>query len=946
MNKPLRRTLTFLSMVAVGLLVIALLSEEGLKTPSRTAHGGSDDLGGVKVRDPNRNSSGNVVLGEMTFEVMEEVELPDGSFAERAVYRVHIMGGQPAADGRFVVDLPTITFLDVQNGEPRGSLRAELGLFDTPGGLDASFVLDQSQLDIRSLTLEHNVIGELPLGEGGEVAQLQAERLDVRGEDVHGPGLVSWSRPGLALSGSDMHWSGAARLLTYEADAELRATAANGSVAVLAAPGGLSWELPEGGRGRGRLYGPVSGEDDLGSSLSCDELRADVDQGLLELVGEARLRQHDASGTRRFGARRLEIARDPGGAMRLLRAEGGVRATMTDAAGAETSFATEEIQRLDADRLGAPGELSWQRVGALVRGRGLVYTESSGRVEMAHDVQLITDHDAPEAWRGADLASPAGLVWDAEAFVLRGPVRGGFAGRNELSADLLAGSMVHGELHLLGDARLLQYRPDGGEDELIADAIDAWRDEDGLWSRVHARGDVQITMQARGEAPRMLRADGLERDGEQLSIVGHFEALFGPTSMSGRGLRLDEAARYLEVDADLLWMTESDTAFGKPSWLRAFDGLAWWFGPEPAPIESGYGELLDLEGVRPDGTTLEAERARIHGAGRRISLRGELQNPATIRQADGTSLTSLSLELEELASGSLVSTSERFYILNTSPDSPLSAFGDGLRWHEASGEIEIGREARLSTELTDGAQLSLGARRGMCVDLDGSPADAQPGLRGSLHDSVTITHSVLGALQTDDLFLDGPGDWVATLGPTRLERKDAGWFETRSGLLLTGISEPAGADVRAGGGVSGSWLSGEIQSRFEADSFRRQAASLQTELLGAVSLARKAPGQAISLSTGPAGRLLLREDELGGLAHVSADGEVRLTNGELVAEAARLVWDVPEDHLQLRGNCRFLAMGAWMSMERVDIWPEQMRWFVPRAEMQFTPRDQAEDDER
>jgi hypothetical protein len=33
----------------------------------------------------------------------------------------------------------------------------------------------------------------------------------------------------------------------------------------------------------------------------------------------------------------------------------------------------------------------------------------------------------------------------------------------------------------------------------------------------------------------------------------------------------------------------------------------------------------------------------------------------------------------------------------------------------------------------------------------------------------------------------------------------------------------------------------------------------------------------------------------------------------------------------LEGDCRFLGLGGWMNAPSVEIWPEAMRWFVPRS---------------
>lgn len=104
----------------------------------------------------------------------------------------------------------------------------------------------------------------------------------------------------------------------------------------------------------------------------------------------------------------------------------------------------------------------------------------------------------------------------------------------------------------------------------------------------------------------------------------------------------------------------------------------------------------------------------------------------------------------------------------------------------------------------------------------------------------------------------------------------------------------------------------------------------QVELFGECLVTRLREGELYSLSTEPSGYVRLETDSTGNPLELDATGRIELLASDMILQGDELNWNVPEDHVVMAGDCRLQVFGGWMSTPFVEVWPEAMRWYIPR----------------
>ena len=966
MRPGVRRTLVFVAMVAAGLAVVVLLADpfQRRRSVDVAAPPRSADDARLKVKDSEQREL-QMAFGDVTFDVLPE----DAKPGDPALYRVHIKSGKPDAGGSFLAESPVITLLDRRTGAPTGELSANEARFAVGRAVGGSVTIELGKMKVGRSELSGHVRGHLTATDGS-VTDLACESLSMHDELVEAPGLVTWARQDLSVSGNDLRWDGAQGRLEYASNARLvLPEVAPRPGYDLLAPGGLTLDIPPGSasprtESHAELRGRVVGSSTDGRTLEADLLVLDGPTGTVTLTGNAALEgalpSHDRA---RMTARQIVIAADETGAITHAEAEGDVRLS---AQGSATWLETSKL-RLDGAVATSSERVIWGHEALSGAGVGLRWDVDAGRVELEKQAELSLAKDVDHPLAGLRITTPAGLTWALGPGTgeLAGPVHGSLPDGTSFDGDRLAFAGRTEGLTLEGHA-VARRATDTLRSTISARTLTVVGEGQGS-ARVNAEGDVVVESGAPDLPPSRLLAEHLQAREGELHCDGPVQWTRAGLSIEGDGLDWHEADGRVELAKDAR-ITLLDEARGLDIRARAEGGLTWTAPPGATdPLAEGQGELRGrVTGTSADGSELEADQALIDGPNDTLTLRGNarvsLRGDAGAGAADARQplrVSSETLVVSSLRAAPHVKSDEAVqWELGES-----SGHAVGLEWDSASGHLQLTRQVEMQL-------VAAGAAAGQAgevwtVTADGAldwqaPADASaPAGTGRIE----LRGDVIGrsdkgqTFRTALLTVDGATHEARLTGPSSFELLgDAGRMRLvaqRSITLQSGAGEDGetgdGEGAAAGGGAGVAALGGAVADRLVAEGEVRATvggadggppieltgerltlAGEQRTLIveGPISVTRGAGDERLALTA--SSHLLLRVDERNEPSWFEADGDVHLSRG-FEARGDTLWWDVAKDEARLQGECRLEVAGAVMSFDRADFAPRARTFKILRS---------------
>ncbi|HZL98673.1 MAG TPA: hypothetical protein VFD43_00345, partial [Planctomycetota bacterium] len=522
MTRGLRRTLVFLAMVAAGLAVVLLLADPfQQRRPRETEAPAGDDAARLKLRDQAQGEI-QMVFGDVSFDVLPE----DAAAGERPLYRVRIRSGRPGPDGSFRAEGPVITLLDQETGESAGELSADEAVFEVGSSVGGAVTIELGRMRPGRSELKGHVRGSLRAPDGS-VAELACESLAMRDELVEAPGLVTWTRPDLSVSGYDLRWDGVRGRLEFTSGARLVLPPLAGRPGYdLLGPGGLTLDIPPDApdaraAAHAELRGRVVGSSTDGRSLEADLLVLDGPTGTVTLTGDAvLLGEVPGGGARaRLTAQRIVATTDESGAMTRAEAEDDVRL----AAEAEATWLATSRLSLEGLRASSAERVSWGRAELSGAGTGFEWDLELGRLELLRETELSLAPETEHPLAGLRVTTPAGLRWDLPAGTgeLDGPVHGSLPDGTDFDAERLVYAGAETGLALEGQARV--RRLGGGVPSSLAAGRIVVSEAGGGATLLRAAGDVVLESGAPGAPPMRLLAQQLEASEGRLRCAGPVE---------------------------------------------------------------------------------------------------------------------------------------------------------------------------------------------------------------------------------------------------------------------------------------------------------------------------------------------------------------------------------------------------------------------------------------
>ncbi|RKY20793.1 MAG: hypothetical protein DRQ55_06550 [Planctomycetota bacterium] len=923
----MRRLLTFLAMVVAGLATVFLLADDPLSSDaggdSLTGRaGGTDRAMAIGSDDQERDT--RVQIGQAEIPIMSEVEVAPGVFEEHMAYSIKMDGARVGADGRYLLENPIITIFDPATDTWRGEVRAQTGVVDTGQSSvgDMQLFLGSTQADAFALTGDVRGRFATPDGE----AHLRAERMELRDRTVTAEGPVRWWRDDVSLTGIDMLLDDEAGTLTLQRDAVLTTTGGAGLAGTVHSPDGLLWHLPgeSGGRGHGELHGPVTGSGEDGSTFSCARMLADADDGAFTLLGQA---QAELPGRWLARGQQLTLAPDASGQLTL---EHGLDAHFElREPGREGWLESASLQRDGQDlvspvpvRIGLSGvagsaaDLRWNpTLGTLHCGADVVLRGSGGR---------LTD---------AEVFAPGGMSLnvplDADDLMaqatgeLRGPIRGSLPDGGRFTSQRLVLDGPGNGLTLLGDAHIT--RADGSE--LLGARLLLLSDERGRLVDASGRCDLRF-LGAPADERLVLQTQWLDLTGGVLSSPLEVHVEQGGLSLEGTGLRFTEASGELDITREAHLRRADPKLPGAFDELDALGGLTWLL-PEDRSLgpAAGHGELRGpVTGTTSDGLRVRAARAFLDGPAAEIRLQGDAHAERPGAAPHWLESERFVLQRRQDTLRVTSDTEVRFAF------EQLSGSSDGLTYDERTRRLSLRQDALLRVLDEDGRQRMGLACEGELVWV--APAGEDPLLmgHGEARDAVTAVDDTGARFLTDHLVLDGPERTITLLGPSRIEQILPGRTLDLSAVerIVTRRDEAGALSwLQAEGEAHGRMHSPDERLSFDAARVRADLAQGSLVFDGPTHLEREADGDSSSLDGADGSRLVALTDAQGQLASLVGHGGITIVTGSFTALCDTLDWDLPADHVVLDGNCRLLSLAGWVSTDRIELWPEAQRSYIP-----------------
>ena len=952
MTRGLRRTLVFVAMVAAGLAVVLLLADPfQRRRTAPSAPSRADDDPRLKVKDASQREI-EMAFGDVSFDVLPE----DAEEGDPPLYRVHIKSGRPDASGAFLAESPLITLLDQKTGQPTGELSADQARFELGRAVGGSATIELGRMRVGHSELRGNVRGRFTTADGAE-SHLACETLIMREEVVEAPGLVTWKREDLSVSGYDLRWDGETGRLDFATGARLVLPALGERPGFdLLGPGGLTLDVPPDApdprtASHAELRGRVVGTSTDGRTLEADLLVLDGPAGTVTLTGDAAVEGELPGGERaRLTAQRIVTALDEQGAIAQAEAEGDVRLSARSA----STWLTTGRLLLAGSVATSPERVTWGHEDLGGAGTGMRWDLEAGTLVLESQAEIGLAPEAEHPLAGLRIVTPAGMSWELETGTgqMQGPLHGTLPDGTSFDGDRLAFAGEAEGVRLEGHAVARRETPDlrslVSASTITIVGAGAGAGEDAGAAQLEAEGQVVVESGAPGLPPTRLLAERLRAREGHLHGDGPFQWTRGGLVVEGEGLDWNETEGRIELERDAR-ITLVDAARSLDVRAHAQGGMTWVAPPDAQdPLAEGRGEMRGgVTGSSADGSRLEAERALIDGPADTVTLlgRARIVTPGPRTGAEAGPAQMLRLDSERLVISALRGTPRVESDVAVEWElGDSSGTAVGLDWDGAARHLRLQREVELQLAAAPGQPA--GGR--WTVTADGSldwqaPPETEPTTSGHLElQGDIVGRSDQGqTFRTEHLVAEGEQGLIRLLGPSSFELlADAGRMRLvaqRSILLRTAGEGDETGD--AGGGGERLVAEGEVRATLttpeggpplEVTGERLTLAGEQRTLIveGPVSVARGEGEDRMTLTA--AQHLLVRVNERNEPAWFEADGDVRLSRG-FEARGDSLWWDVPADQAQLQGACRMDFAGAVMHFERAEFAPRARTFKILRS---------------
>ncbi len=460
--------------------------------------------------------------------------LPDGS-----TFRSNVL----IIDGphrRYVLDGDASMFRSVETTDPDGAAGPEQPILGIEQALEA-----------QRITIEQDELGAIALvSADGDVLLLQtpvdmlptrvvAGRLDMTSPFVTSPGEVTWTRGDMTVLGVGMTYNEQTGQLDYERSAVITVFDPERSLEKqIFADGGLRWTAPVDTRapyaeGDGLLRGPVKGRSSDGSTLETETLTI-----------------HDGGETMLLTGPSVVTWVAPDGSMSVTSTE-----LMVEGFGDSAVVTSNEM-------------VDWVRPDMSGRGRGMIYEQATGSIDIREDAELRFGGDTGRTF---DVDAAGGFTWSQPAVAgqsgfgqMRGRVKGRTSDGGHFETDTLWLDGRTNHIQMRGDSRYDRQAPTSSVRLVASRRIDLELDPLGELRWLEAEGDADAWIW-----PTALQTPGSDAThvtGDRIVV----DQMRDEVTSYGRTARYENTAQGKTTSVKAVESIHARTdAAGGISWLRA-----------------------------------------------------------------------------------------------------------------------------------------------------------------------------------------------------------------------------------------------------------------------------------------------------------------------------------------------------------------------------------------
>ncbi len=967
------KVLKFLLMVAAGLLVVTLLTEErGGRNVVDVVGTRGDSGGGSMKLDGEGDKDITVALGKTTIRVREPIEGPNGTTIEREVRRVTFLEGIPGDDGNFQTTEPFVEMLDRErdgdDGLPLviGTIRSDRASFMMGDAVGGNVQVDLSAVSPERYSLIGSVHGEF-YNDDGTTTTFDTSRVDVDGPLLVARAAFTIANAQMTMRGVGLHWNQNTGELLIDESSEFESAPTELAVGwTLVSPGGLDGVLdPEASDARAtavfEMKGPVTGTTSDGGHFGGDTLDYDGPARTITFQDNAFFERDLENEHMRLDAAQViaklpEREPDPAENVPALQTDVAVPSIdRLDARGDVTivsstldalpSWLWAPTLSIENGIIRSPDIVRWEVDGILTEGRDLTHRLDDGDLLLAGPTTMTVESGD---LAGLEAFAPGGMVWsvpparDADTpREIAGEMRGGVTG------SLADGTTFAGKvLRVDGPSRIVTLEEnvvvEKNTQRVDADRLVAAKGpgDEGV-TTITALGDVKVVGTPGADAPAdasttNIVTNELSMTGDVATSPGVVTIVRGDLTVTGVDLTWNDATGRLQIarDAHLVDVTPRLDADGElvdaHTDILAVGGLDWTIPPNAvSAFDEGHGVLFGpVSGHTSDGVVLDAGLVDFDGPERTITLRHDARLETVSATGEVVVTTSDHIVATRIDDGTLETLPLHRIESETSitiARADMTLRGIDVSFDELARVLTIAIDPEIETRDTSGSiDFWLRGKGTLTWTLPADPDApfmegrgriAGPEVVGGTNDGLTFGGTALEmGPGLRDLDLIGPG-WVQQRVNLRDDRVDA---RDRIALVRNGLGDIETIDAR--GAVVAKLVDGVATTDTSSESLLIDRTRRRTILSGSPRLARVGTDGSRIVT---AERDIIAETNFADeLQQVDAKVGVTMTTGDIRVFCDDMSWDVPGDLAILRGSCLVDMSGIKWSASEILLQPE------------------------